>query len=128
MDIHFFANQVKVARRLNTKTTTPLRVSEERWIDTSTLRVSVYIHHYSPPLWGIVIYYHHFLYIYKTVPVICTIWYLRCELENCSFIIYACAFSELQSPQDSGFNSFLKPFSPYGTYWYEIHFICTCAF
>ena len=44
---------------VNTKTTTPLRVSEERWIYTSlsTLRVSVYIHHYSPPLRGIVVYY-----------------------------------------------------------------------
>ena len=35
---------------VNTKTTIPLRVGEERWIYTSTLRVSVYIHHYSPPL------------------------------------------------------------------------------
>ena len=42
---------------VNTKTTTPLRVGEERWIYTSTLRVSVYIHHYSPPLRGIVVYY-----------------------------------------------------------------------
>ena len=30
-------------------------VGEERWIYTSTLRVSVYIHHYSPPLRGIVV-------------------------------------------------------------------------
>ena len=29
---------------VNTKTTIPLRVGEERWIYTSTLRVSVYIH------------------------------------------------------------------------------------
>ena len=36
---------------VNTKTT----VGEERWIYTSTLRVSVYIHHYSPPLRGIVV-------------------------------------------------------------------------
>ena len=38
---------------VNTKTTInqlPLRVGEERWIYTSTLRVSVYIHHYSPLL------------------------------------------------------------------------------
>ena len=41
----------------NTKTTIPLRVGEERWIYTSTLRVSVYIHHYSPPLRRIVVYY-----------------------------------------------------------------------
>ena len=34
---------------VNTKTTIPLRVGEERWI---------YIHHYSPPLRGIVIYFH----------------------------------------------------------------------
>ena len=41
---------------VNTKTTISLRVGEERWIYTSTLRVSVYIHHYSPPLQGIVLY------------------------------------------------------------------------
>ena len=35
---------------VNTKTTIPLSVGEEQWIYTSTLRVSVYIHHYSPPL------------------------------------------------------------------------------
>ena len=33
---------------VNTKTTIPLRVGEERW---------TYIHHYSPPLRGIVVYY-----------------------------------------------------------------------
>ena len=43
---------------VNTKTTIPLRVGEERWIYTSTLRVSVCIHHYSPPLQGIVVYYY----------------------------------------------------------------------
>ena len=42
---------------VNTKTTITLRVGEEWWIYTSTLRVSVYIHHYSPPLRGIVVYY-----------------------------------------------------------------------
>ena len=40
---------------VNTKRTIPLRVGEERWIYTSTLRVLVYIHHYSPPLRGIVV-------------------------------------------------------------------------
>ena len=40
---------------VNTKTTIPLRVGEERWIYSSTLRVSVYIHHCSPPLRGIVV-------------------------------------------------------------------------
>ena len=35
---------------VNTKTTIPLRVGEERWIYTETL----YIHHYSPPLREIV--------------------------------------------------------------------------
>ena len=40
---------------VNTKTTIPVRVGEEWWIYTSTLRVSVYIHHYSPPLRGIVV-------------------------------------------------------------------------
>ena len=43
---------------VNTKTTIPLRVGEEQWIFTSTLRVSVYIHYYSPPLRGIVVYYY----------------------------------------------------------------------
>ena len=43
---------------VNTKTNIPLRVGEERWIYISTLRVSVYIHHYSPPLRGIVVYYN----------------------------------------------------------------------
>ena len=42
---------------VNTKTTVPLRVGEERCIYTSTLRVSVYTHHYSPPLRRIVVYY-----------------------------------------------------------------------
>ena len=42
---------------VNTKSTIPLRVSEERWIYTETLSVSVYIQHYSPPLRGIVVYY-----------------------------------------------------------------------
>ena len=37
---------------VNTKTNIPLRVGKERWIHTSTLCVSVYIHHYSPPLSG----------------------------------------------------------------------------
>ena len=45
---------------VNTKTTIPFRVGEERWIYTLTLRASVYIHHYSPPLWGIVVYYFHY--------------------------------------------------------------------
>ena len=40
---------------VNTKTTIPLGVGEERWIYTSMLRVSVYIHQYSPPLRGIVV-------------------------------------------------------------------------
>ena len=40
---------------VNTETNIPLRVGEEQWIYTSTLRVSVYIHHYSPPLRGIVV-------------------------------------------------------------------------
>ena len=42
---------------VNTKTTIPLRVGEERRIYTETQSVSVYIHHYSPPLRGIVVYY-----------------------------------------------------------------------
>ena len=42
---------------VNTKTTIPLTLGEERWIYTSIPRVLVYIHHYSPPLRGIVAYY-----------------------------------------------------------------------
>ena len=41
---------------VNTKTTIPHRIGEEQWIYTSTLCVSVYIHHYSPPR-GIVVQY-----------------------------------------------------------------------
>ena len=41
---------------VNTKTTIP-GVGEERWIYTSTLRLSVYIPNYTPPLLGIVVYY-----------------------------------------------------------------------
>ena len=41
---------------VNTKTTIPLKVGEKWWIYTSTLRVSVYVHHHSPPLRGIVVY------------------------------------------------------------------------
>ena len=40
---------------VNTKTTILLRVGEERWISASTLTVSAYIHHYSPPFRGIVV-------------------------------------------------------------------------
>jgi len=40
---------------VNTKTTISLRVGEERWIYASMLHVSVYIHHYSSPLRGIVV-------------------------------------------------------------------------
>ena len=46
---------------VNSKTTIRVRVGEERWIYTSTLRVSVYIHHYSPPRRGIVVYYCKFV-------------------------------------------------------------------
>ena len=46
---------------VNTKTTIPLRVGEERWIYTSTLYISVYIHHYSPTLRGIVVCYFKFI-------------------------------------------------------------------
>ena len=42
---------------VNTKTTIPLRVGEKQWIYTWMLRVLAYIHHYSPPLKGIVVYY-----------------------------------------------------------------------
>ena len=42
---------------VNTKATTSLRVGEEWWIYISTLRILVYIHHYSPLLRGIVVYF-----------------------------------------------------------------------
>ena len=52
---------------VNTKTTLPLSVGEERWMYTSTLRVSVYIHHYSPSLRWIVVYYLLVLFHFKLV-------------------------------------------------------------
>ena len=45
---------------VNTKTTILLRVGEERWIYTETRNVEAYIHHYSPPLRGIVVYCYTF--------------------------------------------------------------------
>ena len=51
---------------VNIKTTIPLRVGEEQWIYTSTLCVSVYIHHYSPPLREIVVYYFRAVTSYAT--------------------------------------------------------------
>ena len=48
---------------VNTKRTVPLRVGEERWIHTLTLCVLVYIHRYSPPLRGIVVYYSYIVSI-----------------------------------------------------------------
>ena len=38
--------------------------------------------------------YDQFLYIYKTVPVISSVWYLHCVLEHCTLVVYACAFPE----------------------------------
>ena len=46
---------------VNTKTTIPLRVGEERWIYTSAIHVSVYIHHYSSLLRGIVVCYYYLM-------------------------------------------------------------------
>jgi len=43
---------------VNTKTTIPHRVGEERWIYTLTLHVLVDIHHYLPLLRGTVVYYY----------------------------------------------------------------------
>ena len=51
---------------VNTKITIPLRAGEERWIYTSMLCVSVYIHHYSPPLRGIVVYNYSFRSLQQT--------------------------------------------------------------
>ena len=64
---------------VNTKTTIPLRAGEERSIYTSTLRVSVYIHHYSPPLRGIVVYYSQC----EKRPFLTLIW----RLQNGQFFI-----------------------------------------
>ena len=41
---------------VNTKTTIPLRVGEERWIYTCTLRISVYIHHYRRIFVDVIVY------------------------------------------------------------------------
>ena len=60
---------------VNTKTTIPLRVGEERWRYTSTLCVSVYIHHYSPPLRGIVVDYPSELKRGTVTAVICFLFF-----------------------------------------------------
>ena len=52
---------------VNSKTTISLRVGEERWIYKSTLRVSVYIHHYSPSLRGIVVSYKLMTVLYVRI-------------------------------------------------------------
>ena len=48
---------------VNTKTTIPRRGGEERCIYTSTRSVEVYIHHYSPPLRGKVVYLSYILLV-----------------------------------------------------------------
>ena len=48
---HFYPTDL-----VNTKTTIPLMVGEQRLIYTSRGRVSVFLYHYSPPLLGIVVY------------------------------------------------------------------------
>ena len=49
------------------------------------------------------------LYIYKTIQVISSIWYLHCVLEYCRFVIYACALPE---PLISRLRAILKWFFP----------------
>ena len=49
--------EIKVAFFYPSDLVNTKRVGEERWIYISTLRVSGYIHHYSPPLRGIVVHY-----------------------------------------------------------------------
>ena len=72
---------------VNTKTTIPLRVGEERWIYTSTLRVSVYIHHYSPPLRGIVVYYSHWSHLVQTSQIL---WGFKDK--NSNALVVSCVF------------------------------------
>ena len=55
---HCFAN---VSEEEIAKTAIPLRVGRVRWMYTSTLRVSIYIHQYSLPFWGIVVHYYYYL-------------------------------------------------------------------
>ena len=40
-----------------------------------------------------VLYYDQFQYIYKTVPVTFSMWYLHCGLKHYTIVIYACALS-----------------------------------
>ena len=67
---------------VNTKTTMPLRVDEEQWIYTSTLCVPVYIHHYSPPLQGIVVYYSSF-HKYQQPSLFVHCYTCSCNLQLC---------------------------------------------
>ena len=82
MKRHFFYPSDLV----NNKTTIPLRVSEERWIYTSTLRDSVYIHHYLPPLRGIVVYYLKSLLFGSAAHVIAGLALTNASYENLCYV------------------------------------------
>ena len=69
---------------VNTKTTIPLRIGEERWIHTLTLRVSVCIHHYSPRLWGTVEYYY------------CKLIYISFAIDECLLFSITASLTEKQ--------------------------------
>jgi len=56
-----------------------------------------------------VLYYDQFLYIYKTVPRISSMWYLHCVSDHCTFVMHACA---LPKPLILRFSAILKLFCP----------------
>ena len=59
---------------VNTKTTIPLSVGEERWIYTETRSVEVYIHHYAPPIREYIIHLVKLPYFHKLS------FFLHCKL------------------------------------------------
>ena len=73
---------------------------------------------FHPPSSVRVVYSDQFLYIYKTVPHISSVWYLHCVMKHRTFVIYACALSEVLISRSS---AILKSFCiTTGTNWYEI--------
>ena len=64
------------------------------------------------------LHYDQYPFIYKTVQVISSMWYLYCVLKHCIFVTYACASPE---PVISRISAILRSFCRLcGTYCYQI--------
>ena len=64
--------------------------------------------------------YDQFQYIYKTVPVTFSMWYLHCGLKHYTIVIYACALSNYLFQGLVTFWGQFVLYAYYGTYWYKI--------